>query len=39
MCIREKHVLHNDIFPHLKFLLSYEKFNFCDFFLIKDQKD
>ncbi len=39
MCIREKHLFHNDIFPYFKFLFSNEKLDFCDFFLIKDQKD
>ncbi len=31
MCIREKHLFHNDIFPHFKFLLSNERLDFCDF--------
>ncbi len=32
MCIREKHLFHNDIFPHFKCLLSNERLDFCDFF-------
>ncbi len=47
MCIREKHLFHNDISPHFKLLLSNERLDFCDFlfiyfflfFFIKDQKD
>ncbi len=39
MCIREKHLFHNDISPHFKFLLSNERLDFCDFLKIKDQKD
>ncbi len=31
MCIREKHLFHNDISPHLKFLLSNEKLDFLEF--------
>ncbi len=32
MCIREKHLFHNDISPHFKFLLSNERLDLCDFF-------
>ncbi len=32
MCIREKHLFHNDISPHFKFLFSNEKLDFCEFF-------
>ncbi len=28
---REKHLFHNDISPHFKFLLSNERLDFCDF--------
>ncbi len=28
MCIREKHLFHNDISPHYKFLLSNERLDF-----------
>ncbi len=31
MCIREKHLFHNDISPHFKFL-SNERLDFCEFF-------
>ncbi len=30
MCIREKHLFHNDISPHFKFLFSIESLDFCD---------
>ncbi len=39
MCIREKHLFHNDISPHFKFLLSNERLDLCDLKKIKDQKD
>ncbi len=35
MCIREKHLLHNDIYPHFKILLSNERLDFSDFFYQK----
>ncbi len=38
MCIREKHLFHNDMSPHLKFLLSNERLDFMIFFKIKEQK-
>ncbi len=31
MCIREKHLFHNDISSHFKFVLSNERLDFCDF--------
>ncbi len=31
MCIREKHLFHNDISPHFKFLFSNESLDFCEF--------
>ncbi len=39
MCIREKHLFHNDISPHFKFLFSNERLDFCDLKKIIDQKD
>ncbi len=30
MCIREKHLFHNDIFPDFKFLLSNERLDFVN---------
>ncbi len=33
MCIREKHLLHNDIYPHFKFLLSNERLDLNVFFI------
>ncbi len=33
MCIREYHLFHNDISTHLKFLLSNERLDCCDFFI------
>ncbi len=30
MCIREKHLFHNDISLHFKFVLSNERLDFCD---------
>ncbi len=38
MCIREKHLFHNDISPHFKFLFSNERLDFCEF-LNKRSKD
>ncbi len=38
MCIREKHLFHNDISLHFKFL-SNERLDLCEFVLMKDQKD
>ncbi len=38
MCIREKHLFHNYISPHFKFLLSNERLDFCDFFQNKRSK-
>ncbi len=35
MCFREKHLFHNDISPHFKFLLSNESLDFCEFFKLK----
>ncbi len=35
MCIREKHLFHNDIHPYFKFVLSNESLDFCD---KKDQR-
>ncbi len=32
MCIREKHLFHNDISPHFKFLFSNKRLDFCEFF-------
>ncbi len=32
MCIREKHLFHNDISPHFKFLWSNERLDFSEFF-------
>ncbi len=32
MCIREKHLFHNYISTHFKFLLSNERLDFCEFF-------
>ncbi len=29
---REKHLFHNHISPHFKFLLSNERLDFCEFF-------
>ncbi len=37
MCIKEKYLFHNDISSHLKFVLSNERFDFCDLFLNKIQ--
>ncbi len=37
MSIREKHLFHNDISSHFKFLFSNERLDFCD--KKKDQKD
>ncbi len=30
MCIREKHLFHNDISPQFKFVLSNERLDFCE---------
>ncbi len=38
MCIRELFLFHNNIFPHFKFLLSNERFDFRNN-KKKDQKD
>ncbi len=38
MCIWEKHLFHNDISPHFKFLLSNERLDFCDKKLNKRSK-
>ncbi len=38
MYLIKKHLFHNDISPHFKFLFSNESLDFCDFFLIIDQK-
>ncbi len=38
MCIRSKHLFHNDISPHLKFLFSNERVDFFVMFL-NNQKD
>ncbi len=36
----KKYVLHNEIFPHFKFLLPNERLDLCFFFFfIKDQRD
>ncbi len=32
ICIREKHIFHNDISPHFKFSLFNERLDFCEFF-------
>ncbi len=32
MCIRERQLFYNGIFPHLKFVLSKERLDLCDFF-------
>ncbi len=37
MCIKEKHLFHNDISSHFKFLLSNERLDFCDFFNIRSK--
>ncbi len=39
MCIREKHLFHNNISSHFKFLFSNESLDFFSVFKIKDQKD
>ncbi len=39
MCIREKYLFHNDIFPYFKILLSNERLDFFTILKIKDQKD
>ncbi len=39
MCIREKHLFHNDIPSHFKFLFPNERLDFCSFFFIIEQKD
>ncbi len=31
MCIREKHLFHNDISSNFKFLFSNARLDFCDF--------
>ncbi len=38
VCIREKHLFHNDSSPHFKFVLSNKRLDSCDFFF-KDQND
>ncbi len=35
----KKHLFHNDISPHFKFLFSNESLDFCDLKKIKDQKN
>ncbi len=35
----KKHLFHNDIYPHFKFLLFNERLDFCDLKKIKDEKD